>query len=161
MPKILSNNAVSRIWHKQDDEYFLPKCSTKLLFQNPLVQYDPLHSALSDMYIEVLCDHLQEVSYSATLAGLGYSFSCASNGIQLSVSGYNDKQSTLLNTLIENMLTLKPNPKRFEVLKEQYLRLLKDKEKDQPYSIATTYRSVILQEYCWNHKEILIAATSV
>ena len=40
------------------------------------------------------------------------------------ISGYNDKQETLLNKLINKMVTFEVDPKRYEIIKEKYKRAL-------------------------------------
>ena len=38
--------------------------------------------------------------------------------LQLSVKGYSDKVDVLLRKVVEKLVTFKPDPKRYEILKE-------------------------------------------
>lgn len=158
LPELLKSDQLTRIWYKQDDEFHLPKCCVLLQFRSPLVYSDPLNASLAYMYVDLLRDSLTEYTYNAELAGLKYGLENGKYGIALSVSGYNEKQSILLKKLVEKMRDFKPDPKRFEILKERYIRSLKNFAMEQPYQHAVYYTSLLLSEKCWSKEELLTEA---
>lgn len=69
--------------------------------------------------MDLVKDSLTEYSYDADLAGLFYNFANYGEGVQISVSGYNDKLPVLLKVVLEKIKGLVVNHERFAVLKEQ------------------------------------------
>lgn len=159
-PEILFNDPISRIWYKQDDEFLLPKCCVFIHLRSPVVYSDPLHNALSYMYVDLLKDALTEYVYNAELSGLKYSLENGKYGLALTVSGYNEKQSVLLSKLAEKMADFKPDQKRFEILKERYVRSMKNFAMEQPYQHAIYYTSLLLSQRVWSKEEVLQEAES-
>jgi insulysin len=66
-----------------------------------------------------VCDGLDEVTYSASLAGLRYSLDHHSEGVSICVSGYHDKLLLLLQVVLEKIKNLLPREDRLEVFKEK------------------------------------------
>ena len=116
----------------------------------------------------LLKDELNEYVYAAELAGLGYNLSNTKSGISLSVKvchecsgqlewnftlcntndylhqGYNDKQHVLLDKLMTKLTTFAVDENRFHILKEAYMRGLKNFKAEQPHQHAVYYNSVLL-----------------
>ena len=67
----------------------------------------------------LIIDALTEFAYDAELAGLSYGISDTSNGLSLTVGGYNEKAHVLLKRVLEKARTLVADPHRFEVIREQ------------------------------------------
>ncbi|SRR5258706_8676536 len=67
----------------------------------------------------LITDALTEYAYDAELAGLSYDISDASDGLSLTVGGYNEKAHVLLKRVLEKARTLVVDPHRFEVIREQ------------------------------------------
>lgn len=75
-------------------------------------------SRFSRVYTELINDALTEFSYAASLAGLGYSFSSYDRGIFFGVTGYTEKIPVLSQNVLETMKSLKFDPERFKVVKD-------------------------------------------
>ncbi|KOC65774.1 Insulin-degrading enzyme, partial [Habropoda laboriosa] len=73
------------------------------------------------------------------------------------IGGYDDKQHVLLEKIIEKMINFKIDPKRFEILKESYIRNLENSQAEQPYQHAVYYLVVLLAEQVWMKDELLEA----
>ncbi len=73
------------------------------------------------MFGDLVEDALTEQTYDADLAGLSYKFQGESEGMYVSVSGYNDKLPVLLRTILTEVKNFVVDPRRFEVLKEQVM----------------------------------------
>ena len=71
-------------------------------------------------------DALNEYTYAAELAGLGYHLSNTKYGLELSVKGYSDKFSVLLAKLVDKLTSFVVDPQRFHILKESYVRALQN-----------------------------------
>ncbi|MGH0118605.1 UNVERIFIED_CONTAM: hypothetical protein FKN15_050114 [Acipenser sinensis] len=164
-PSLIKDTAMSKVWFKQDDKFFLPKACLNFEFFSPFAYVDPLHCNMAYLYLELLKDSLNEYAYAAELAGLSYDlqntiygirylyvdplhcnmtylflrllkddlkeytyaarlsglvYTVASgmNAVLLSVKGYNDKQHILLKKIVEKMATFETDEKRFDIIKE-------------------------------------------
>uniref|UniRef100_A0A915HZW7 Insulin-degrading enzyme n=1 Tax=Romanomermis culicivorax TaxID=13658 RepID=A0A915HZW7_ROMCU len=159
-PVILENEPSSRLWFKQDEEFLLPKCCVFLHFRSPVVYQDPKHNAISSLFVDLLRDSLTEYSYNAELAGLRYSLSNGRYGFSLNVNGYNQKQKILLEKLVDKMVHFSPDADRFRILKERYVRNLKNFAMEQPYQHAIYFTNILLTDKVWTKDEILKEAES-
>lgn len=83
-PIIIHDNPVIRIWHKQDTEYMKPKTIMNFDFSSPIVYSDPLNCNLTQMFVYLFRDHLNEYLYPAELAGLRFGVSNTSYGVSVS-----------------------------------------------------------------------------
>ena len=68
-----------------------------------------------------MTDALTEYSYEADLAGLTYNFASTVTGLHMSVTGYNDKLPVLAKVILEKATTLRVDPERLAVIKEQVI----------------------------------------
>lgn len=158
-PVIIQDTPLTRVWFKQDDEFLLPKANLSFEFVSPLAYLDPLSCNMTFLFVELFKDSLNEYAYAAELAGLRWELTNTKYGMVLGISGYHSKQHVLLEKIAEKLTSFKIDQKRFEILKENYIRGLKNFEAEQPYQHAINYLSVILAEQAWI-KEELLAATS-
>ncbi|KAK2490270.1 hypothetical protein MC885_013819 [Smutsia gigantea] len=200
-PSLIKDTAMSKLWFKQDDKFFLPKACLNFEFFSPFAYVDPLHCNMAYLYLELLKDSLNEYAYAAELAGLSYdlqntiygiryiyadplhcnmtylfirllkddlkeytyaarlsglSYGIASgmNAILLSVKGYNDKQPILLKKIIEKMAAFEIDEKRFEIIKEAYMRSLNNFRAEQPHQHAMYYLRLLMTEVAWTKDEL-------
>ncbi|KAH0623624.1 hypothetical protein JD844_006573 [Phrynosoma platyrhinos] len=221
--EVVKDTAMSKLWFKQDDKFFLPKACLNFEFFSPFAYVDPLHCNMAYLYLELLKDSLNEYAYAAELAGLNYDlqntiygmynigyeaaytyssvirylyadplhcnmtyllirllkddlkeytyaarlsglvYAIASgmNAILLSVKGYNDKQHILLKKIIEKMTTFEIDEKRFEIIKEAYMRSLNNFRAEQPHQHAMYYLRLLMTEVAWTKDELKEALDDV
>lgn len=77
------------------------------------------HTSSYRMAANLVCDSLDELTYSASLAGLQYSLNCHSEGLSVCVYGYQDKLPLLLQVVLEKIKNPQPRADRLEVFKEK------------------------------------------
>lgn len=148
-----------RVWYKQDTEFLKPKTFMGFDLSNPIAYIDPLNSNFTHLFVQLFKDSLTEFLYGAELAGLRFTVNNTTNGISMLINGYSDKQKEFLETILEKMFNFQIDPKRFEIMCEQYLRGLKNFNAEQPYQLAIYYLAVILTEQAWTKKELIDAMT--
>ncbi|KAF6207664.1 hypothetical protein GE061_016111 [Apolygus lucorum] len=156
-PIIIQENDFCRAWYKQDDEYFLPKANIRFEFLSPLAYQDPLNCNLTYMFVILFKDALLEYAYAAQLAGLRWELTNTKYGMVLGIGGYNHKQKVFLEKIMDKMVKFEVDPKRFDILKETYIRTLKNFDSEQPYQHVNYYVSVLLSEHSWTKTELLDA----
>lgn len=64
----------------------------------------------------------------------------------------------LLEKVLDCLFKFKVERKRFDILKEQYIRGLQNFKAEQPYSHAIYYLALLLTEVSWTKSELLEAA---
>ncbi|KAJ3072227.1 Insulinase (Peptidase M16) [Podochytrium sp. JEL0797] len=148
-PDIVYETDVIRLWHKKDDTFWVPKAKVVFTMKSPLSYVTPTTCVLTRLYTDCLNDALNEFSYYAHVAGLDYYMTNSTDGIELSISGYNDKLSLLLHRIIQVAKTLKIDANRFAAIKEELGRSYKNWNMEQPYQHAQFYTSYITQERLW------------
>ncbi|XP_071947721.1 insulin-degrading enzyme-like [Antedon mediterranea] len=153
-PTLIKDTPMSKVWHKQDDTFLLPKACYFIDITSPLSYLDPLHTNLTRLFTVLVKDALNEYAYSAEIAGIGYSLDSTFYGLYLNISGYNDKQDILLKKVLEKLTNLQIDVNRFEVLKEMYSRMLKNFSAEQPHQHAVYYTTVLMSELAWTKDEL-------
>ncbi|XP_039639497.1 insulin-degrading enzyme isoform X1 [Perca fluviatilis] len=161
VPALIKDTAMSKVWFKQDDKFFLPKACLNFEFFSPFAYVDPLHCNMAYLYLELLKDSLNEYAYAAELAGLNYDLQNTVYGMYLSVKGYSDKQHILLKKIIEKMATFEVDEKRFDIIKEAYMRSLNNFRAEQPHQHAMYYLRLLMTEVAWTKDELKEALDDV
>lgn len=157
IPSILRNSRITRLWYKQDKKFLLPKAYVTVELKSPYAYMDPLSTNLTYMFGELLKDALNEYTYAADLAGLGYDLNSTIYGLVMKVHGYSDKQHVLLQKLMDKITKFEVNEQRFHILLESYIRLLKNFRAEQPHQHAIYYTNLLLAEQLWTKEELLEA----
>lgn len=152
---------MSKVWFKQDDKFFLPKACLNFEFFSPFAYVDPLHCNMAYLYLELLKDSLNEYAYAAELAGLNYDLQNTVYGMYLCVKGYSDKQHILLRKIMEKMTTFEIDEKRFDIIKEAYMRSLNNFRAEQPHQHAMYYLRLLMTEVAWTKDELRDALDDV
>ncbi|CAG9815290.1 unnamed protein product [Phaedon cochleariae] len=160
-PIIIEDTPLTRVWFKQDDQFLLPKANLMFDFVSPLAYLDPLNCNLTHMLVQLFRDALNEYAYAAELAGLKWELINTKYGLILGIGGYNNKQHILLRKIMEKLANFKIDPKRFEIIKENYIRNLKNFDAEQPYQHAVYYLTVLLTEHSWTKLELLAATDQI
>ncbi|XP_047668117.1 insulin-degrading enzyme isoform X1 [Tachysurus fulvidraco] len=160
-PTLIKDTAMSKVWFKQDDKFFLPKACLNFEFFSRYLYTDPLHCNMTYLFLRLLKDDLKEYTCAARLAGLSYGIASGKNAILLSVKGYSDKQHILLKKIIEKIATFEIDEKRFDIIKEAYMRSLNNFRAEQPHQHAMYYLRLLMTEVAWTKDELKEALDDV
>lgn len=160
-PQLLSNTPMARLWHKQDDRFFLPKANVSMLLKTPRVNESPRSAVQSRLWVELVKDALSEFSYDAEVAGLLYNVDSQLDGIVVVVAGYNDKLQLLLQSILDTLTKLKVDPKRFDIVMDQVRRNYQNFDLEEPYQHAAFYSTYLLTEQMWTQHEKLAVIDSI
>jgi insulysin len=133
-PRLIRNDNFARAWFKKDDTFWVPKANLFINCRNPLPGATAENALKTRVYTDMVRDALEEYSYDAELAGLEYSVSACSVGLDIELSGYNDKLPVLLERVLMTMRDLEIRPDRFEIIKERLLRGMRNWDYQQPYN---------------------------
>lgn len=153
-PKLIRNHENTRTWFKKDDQFWVPKANVHVCLRSPITSVTPLASIMTYMYKELIEDSLKEYSYDAEIAGLRYAVAPHSTGLDIQVSGYNDKMPVLLEKVLVSMRDLEVKQDRFEIVKEALLRGLRNFEYTEPFRQVSTYTRWLIAERSWAQFEL-------
>lgn len=151
----------TQYWFKTDTQWGVPRGELDVRLMLPNAGASPLAAAKLALYARIVQENLNAYSYPATLAGLGFSISPNTRGLDLSISGYSDKQLVLLDRILEQMSDIKNSEPVFERVKQQLMRDWRNQEKQPPYGQLFAELSVTLFSPQWSVKERLSALGEV
>ncbi|RLA48994.1 MAG: peptidase M16 [Gammaproteobacteria bacterium] len=134
VPEVALQSDRQKIWFVQDDEFRLPKGATYINFRSPEVGQSVEQTAAAALYTALLMDELNEFAYPARLAGLSFNFYKHAQGISLRMSGYNDKQTVLLQQLLAAIARPAFDQQRFDNIRQDMIRGLRNTVAKRPSS---------------------------
>ncbi|MDH5458563.1 MAG: insulinase family protein, partial [Nitrospinota bacterium] len=138
-PVTVRDDERAKVWFKFDDRFKQPKVFIQLLIETPLV-YDTVdHLAQSKLYEVALQEGLNEITYPISLAGLSYNLAIEKRGMTLSVGGYSERTTDLLQLVTRNLRQVRIDEEKFQNLKESIIRGMENKKLGQSYSRAAYY----------------------
>eukprot|EP00981_Chlorochromonas_danica_P009292 scaffold2602_cov177-Ochromonas_danica.AAC.13 len=152
------------VWHKDDSEHRwdMPKSRVIVYLESMLTaNLSAWHIAMAELYAEGLTEVLSEYSYYADCAGFTFSVSPSRGGLSLSVLGYSDKLSALLERAFHQAYSIAHPPATaaseqppmtealFHRIKEKVLRNYKNTLFAQPYHHCMLANFVCLEQPRW------------
>jgi len=112
-------------------------------------------SVLKDVYSTCINEVINEVGYTAAMAGLSYSFSADKGSVSIVVSGYNESALKLFKTIVDTMIAFELSEERFEAIKDMIVRELENFPKNDAWKIARERKRKIANEFYYLPKEQL------
>ncbi|KAF9000402.1 Metalloenzyme, LuxS/M16 peptidase-like protein [Cyathus striatus] len=160
-PYLIRQTAISALWHKKDDRFWVPKAHVVIDLRSPVGNASPRTSVLTRLYSDLVNDSLTEYAYDADLAGLSYNFIQHTTGLYVSMNGYNDKMAVLVQHVLEKIKGLVVNPERLAIIKEQAKRDWENFFLGQSYTLSDYFGRYLLAERQWTLEEKLKELQSV
>lgn len=155
-----------RVWHKQDDEFGVPKADVMINIDAPAAVDTPRHSVMTMLYLGIVDDALNAYAYPARVAGLRYKLYTTGGGLGFSVSGYDEKQHRLIDIIVDNLLGLESiDPdvftRTFAVRKERYMKRWQNSNRRKPFRQANDELTDLLHKQQWRPETLLAHAENV
>ncbi|GBE85090.1 Putative zinc protease [Sparassis crispa] len=160
-PTCIRRTAIFALWYKKDDQFWAPKAELRVDIRSPVAYGTPRQAVLTRLLVDLVEDALSEVTYDADIAGLSYSVGNHRKGIQISVSGFNDKLSVLLRTVLDKLTGLIIDCERLAVFKEQVGREYKNFYLGQPSNLSEAFAARLLMPIVWTPNEKLAELASI
>ncbi|MBI2783910.1 MAG: insulinase family protein [Gammaproteobacteria bacterium] len=130
-PKLLVETPALRLWQYRDAEFGTPRAVFNAQILTPRA-VSHRGAALTELYLALVSDELSAEVYPASLAGLDFGLKRWEGGVELSVSGYADKQEILLQRLLGVLAEPKFDTARFTRVKETLIRDWRNSRKEWP-----------------------------
>lgn len=152
-PYLVSHDNKMNLWYKQDDQFQVPKGTIEIIFHLPAANVDIASATKSIVFAEMLDDHLNQLTYFASLVGLRVGINCWRDGFAIYVSGYNHKLPVLLNKVLDEFFNFAPSDDRFEPLKFKLLKEFKNVGYQVPYNQIGTYHLQVVNEKVYDYDD--------
>jgi insulysin len=154
-PKLIRHDDNVRVWWKKDDQFWVPKAHVHIYFRTPIASVTPRTTLLCTLYCELVNDALAGCSYDAGHSGLMYNFTNHIGGLLIDVSGYNGKLDVLLGNILLQVRDLEVSEDRFQIIRDQMLRYLRNSEYEQPSDMIGSYSQQFKSEKSVTNDELL------
>jgi len=146
------------LWFKQDISFKMPKTVISVMLRSPEGYRDARSAVLTELYIQLVQDHLNEYAYAAEIAGLFYQIRNTTMGIVLTVGGFHHKVDVLLEKIMETLCDpSKVGEMQFFRFKERLTQDYKNFQKEQPYQHAIYESTLLLSIPRWHMSQKLKA----
>ncbi|KAG2324039.1 hypothetical protein Bca52824_006767 [Brassica carinata] len=121
-PKCLIDEPLMKFWYKLDETFKVPRANTYFRI-NLKGAYDSVNNCLlTELFINLLKDELNEIIYQASIAKLETSLSMYGDKLELKVYGFNEKIPALLSKILAIANSFMPSLDRFKIIKENMER---------------------------------------
>lgn len=154
-PHLIRQSGISKVWHKKDDQFWLPRAAVIVDIRSPVASDKPRAIVLTKLCADLVNDSLAEYTYDAELAGLAYHVTAHSLGMTLSLKGYNDKLPELAKYVVRALKNLVPTQDRLDVMKEKLKREWDNFFMNQSYQLSDYYGRHMLAHQTWTVQELL------
>nr|WP_224745987.1 insulinase family protein [Neiella litorisoli] len=144
-PRLLVKLAGLKMWHGQSQRFHQPKGHLYIASDSPMVDAKPQHRAWTKLYVDMLYDELSEITYQAEIAGIGYELFAHSTGVSLHLGGFTGRQSFLLELIFERFRKPELSEQRFEEIRYQLLRNIKNQANSGPLNRLFAALSNLIQ----------------
>lgn len=161
VPALVVDEPRFHVWYRQADKFRVPRGALYVNFNTEKVTESATAAAISQLYVELLRDAVNEFTYPAYLAGLNYSVDAGGRGIGLTVSGYNDKQMILLSRLVDAIVNAKLDNGRFDNIRRDLIRRLENIKSAPAYNQVVNNARRVLQNGRYREADLIAVLETV
>ncbi|MFS7964629.1 putative insulysin [Helianthus anomalus] len=153
-PKCILDEPLMKFWYKLDTTFRSPRANTYFRVTLNGAYSGLKHVLLTELFLNLLKDKLNDIVYQASVAKLDTSISLVSDKLELKVYGFNDKLPVLLSKILETAKSFVPAEDRFVVIKEDMERNLRNANM-KPLNHSSYLRLQLLCQSFWDVDEKL------
>lgn len=159
-PQLIVESKHMQSWFLQDRQFLQPKSTINMRIRSPLVAASVEGAANAQLFAELINDHLIDVTYPAALAGLSSVVSANSRGFDIEIAGYSARQGLLLDKMIAAIKNGHFDADRYDNIKQDLLRRLKNEKKNLPFQILARQVPVLQYDPYWSNDALVAALES-
>ena len=145
------------LWWQQDESFGTPKAVIAASLKIPEARDTAARAVKLSLLVDLVKDELNEYSYPAKLAGLGYIIRERTDGLTLIIYGYDEKQPLLLEKVLSVLKRPALAADRFKLYKAKLQRNLANKALDRPFRQVLAEMKRQLVKPAWRPAEKLQA----
>ena len=156
-PHLIRDDSIAQVWFKYDHRFKQPKVYLTYQIETPHTYRSPKNLQLAQLYEAAVQEGLNELVYPIQMAGLSYSLSVGKKGVVLTIGGYSERISELLQLVTKNLMQIKIDSQKFNNIKEAMVRGLKNRKLGQAYSRGGYYNYLMLLDEQYTEEQKLEA----
>ncbi|MEZ5525567.1 MAG: insulinase family protein [Pseudomonadales bacterium] len=156
-PRLSETGSDTRLWYRTDTSFDAPRADFYFTLRSAQVNRSARNVALTHLLVKTINDQLNEFSYPASLAGLGYQLYPHVRGVSVRISGYQDKQSVLLDEILKSLTAPQIEQDTFNRHKDELARQWENSLKQKPYQQSMQKISALLTEPDWSETALIAA----
>lgn len=146
-PDVIRSDDKWKVWYKLDRSFAQPKAYLVVNLAISKTLYDPSIVIASRLWSSCFLDSISEYLYDARLAELSFQFDLSARGMQLTLTGFNDKLPEFLSSVVKLLKEFRPEEKNFLRFKDVLRREFQSWKTQQPYSHASYYANLASENY--------------
>lgn len=160
-PELAVDEPGIRLWLAPDEEFRVPRANQTFTLGLAGGLTTPREVALASIYRQLVSDALNPYAYPAMLAGLSYQIDATAAGLRVGVAGFSDRQSVLLERVLDELTGLTLDPVRFEQTRDELVREWQNFRFERPYIQAYAALSDTLLDTSFAPDELAAAASGL
>ena len=153
--KLISSDDKGDMWFKQDRSFNVPIVNVILRIETDKGNDNLPQSSKLYFFESLLAEWIVVNLYDALLMSYNFGFDATPNGLQITISGYNDKIQTLIINTLKSFRNLKITQSDFDRVKSKFISDTKAEKLKQPYNLAFKYTKTIINEHGYTYDDIL------
>ncbi|MEX1013149.1 MAG: insulinase family protein [Waddliaceae bacterium] len=148
-PSLITKTDTLNLYFAPDTIYGTPKVSYHFQIQTPLVSSaDVANVVLAELFIKAVKESYNSMSYPAKMAGYSFDITRSNEAIEVTLDGYTDKSSDLLEQIFTLMATLSPTNAEFELYKSSLAKQYHNAEQESAlHTAADILKKVLYENY--------------
>lgn len=120
-PTLIAQDDFGCAYYSRVGQFQSPEISFSLHFLSPKIGGSAKQASLTNLYLDLLDNHLHPTLAAASDAGLNVRMSCDRNRIHLYIDGFNDKAPFLLQEILKKIATpIDATKEEFEICKSKH-----------------------------------------
>ena len=136
-PQHMVDDDYASIFVARDRQHRNPRLSVTVDINTPAAWVDDAaHEALYDLWWQAAEDSLQDLRGTAEAAGLHLKITPTDDGMRITLHGFTDKATTLLETALWRLTHVTVTPATFSAQRARLLRIYEDQASARPRDIA-------------------------
>ncbi|WOL14776.1 nardilysin-like [Canna indica] len=148
-PRCIIDQPLMKLWYKIDLTFNVPRANAYFLITLKDGYSSVKNCVLTELFLKLLKDELNEIIYQAGVAKLETSLTFVGDKLELKLYGFNDKLAILLSKILKLSKAFVPNINRFKVIKEDMERAFRNSNM-KPLNHSSYLRIQLLRERFWD-----------
>jgi len=157
-PELAVDQPGVRLWLAPDEEFRVPRANQTFTLGLEGGLTTAREVALASIYQRLVTDALNPYAYPAMIAGLSYQIDTSAAGLRITVAGFSDRQSVLLERVLNELMGLEVDPTQFEQTRAELIREWQNFRFEKPYIQAYSALSDTLLDTSFAPETLAAAA---
>ena len=154
-PTLIQATESTALWLKQDTVFRRPEQMITCVLDTDVISQSLRTTALTEVYVSLITELLQEKTYRASVAGLTYSLAYNEQSLLLRFDGYSDTLIKLQQAVSSSLMDVRLFQKaRFERIRTLLVNTFRQKSKEEPQLLCSKSAKLLLNSHGFSDEEM-------